>query len=100
MANIDPVPTLSDQDSLFDISESLVPIRELKQPGITSVSFDGLLKDPLLLKEDLKEGCGGQLWPAGILLAKYMLREHRMDLLGKTMSVCTFPVVLQKKSSS
>lgn len=94
MANIDPAPTLSDQDSLFDISESLVPIRELKQPGITSVSFDGLLKDPLLLKEDLKKGCGGQLWPAGILLAKYMLREHRMDLLGKTMSVCTFPVVL------
>ncbi|KAL1983549.1 hypothetical protein VTN96DRAFT_10209 [Rasamsonia emersonii] len=85
MANIDPAPTLSDQDSLFDISESLVPIRELKQPGITSVSFDGLLKDPLLLKEDLKKGCGGQLWPAGILLAKYMLREHRMDLLGKTI---------------
>ncbi|KAL1965166.1 hypothetical protein VTN77DRAFT_6079 [Rasamsonia byssochlamydoides] len=85
MADTDPVSTLSDQDSLFDISESLIPIRELKPPGTTSVSFDGLLKDPLVLKEDLKEGCGGQLWPAGLLLAKYMLREHHSDLLGKTI---------------
>lgn len=76
----------SDPDS-FNVSESLVPVRELKAPGITSVSFDGLLKEPLLLKEDLRNGCGGQLWPAGMVLAKYMLREHRSDLLGKTMSV-------------
>ncbi|KAL2010157.1 hypothetical protein VTN00DRAFT_5964 [Thermoascus crustaceus] len=75
----------SDSDAPFGISESLVPARELKAAGITSVSFDGLLQEPLLLKEDLKDGCGGQLWPAGMVLAKYMLREHRTDLLGKTI---------------
>lgn len=80
----------SDSDAPFGISESLVPARELKAAGITSVSFDGLLQEPLLLKEDLKDGCGGQLWPAGMVLAKYMLREHRTDLLGKTMSVCPY----------
>lgn len=71
----------------FDISESLVPVRETKQAGQSNVSFDGLLQRPLLLKEDLKEGCGGQLWPAGMVLAKYMLRQHRSSLVDKTMSV-------------
>ncbi len=71
----------------FNISESLVPARETKQAGQSNVSFDGLLQRPLLLKEDLKEGCGGQLWPAGMVLAKYMLRQHRSSLVDKTMSV-------------
>ncbi|KAL4870615.1 hypothetical protein BDV12DRAFT_47313 [Aspergillus spectabilis] len=69
----------------FNISESLVPAREIKQAAQSHVSFDGLLQRPLLLKEDLKEGCGGQLWPAGMVLSKYMLRQHRSSLVDKTI---------------
>lgn len=69
------------------VGESLVPVREIKHAGTTVVTIDGLLKEPLQLKEDLKEGCGGQLWPAGLLLARYMLEEHATDLVGKTMFV-------------
>ncbi|KAL5332766.1 putative methyltransferase-domain-containing protein [Aspergillus crustosus] len=75
---------LSNNDP-FHISESLVPAREIKQAGQSHVSFDGLLQQPLFLKEDLKEGCGGQLWPAGMVLAKYMLREHHSSLINKTI---------------
>lgn len=80
-------PVLPDADVSFQISESLAPLRTNKAAVITSLSFDGLLKEPLLLKEDLKEGCGGQLWPAGIVLAKYLLRRHPIDLADKTMLV-------------
>lgn len=65
--------------------ESLVPARANRIPSITKVSFDGLLEPPLLLHEDLKEGCGGRLWPAGMVLARYMLRYHLDDLVDKTM---------------
>lgn len=71
----------------FDISESLVPARDLKTAGHTEISFDGLLKEPLIIKEDLKEGCGGQLWPAGMVLARYLLHQHRSDFNNKTMFV-------------
>ncbi|ODH24697.1 hypothetical protein ACO22_05286 [Paracoccidioides brasiliensis] len=67
------------------ISESLVPVRESKAAGTALLSLDGLLDPPLQIKEDLKEGCGGKLWPAGIVLAKYMLRRHKSDLGGKTI---------------
>lgn len=85
---------MSDQDenAVLALDESLVPVRERKLPGITSLTFDGLLDEPLLLKEDLKSGCGGQLWPAGMLLTEYLLREQSEFLRGKTMSVvCTSP---------
>ena len=72
--------------SPLGISEDLVPLRENKQAGETQISFDGLLDPPLRLHEDLKEGCGGQLWPAGMVLAKYLL-ERLDDIRGKTMSV-------------
>lgn len=87
MEDIHPGSTTSDDP--LDISESLVPARKIKQAGQSYVSFDGLLQRPLLLKEDLKEGCGGQLWPAGMVLAKYMLRQHRFSLADKTMSVAS-----------
>lgn len=82
----DSVSTTASEDE-FAISESLVPAREIKAVGITHVGLDGILKPPLCLKEDLSKGCGGQLWPAGIVLAKYMLRKHAFDLHGKAMSV-------------
>ncbi|KAL4879828.1 putative methyltransferase-domain-containing protein [Aspergillus karnatakaensis] len=78
-------PGSSQSNDPFNISESLVPAREIRQAGQSDVSFDGLLQRPLLLKEDLKEGCGGQLWPAGMVLAKYMLRQHRSSLVNKTI---------------
>jgi hypothetical protein len=92
----------SDGDAHLDLPESLVPIRERKHAGTTIVTLDGLLEQqPLKLEEDLKEGCGGQLWPAGILLARYMLQKHSSDLLGKTMSVLTtsllFSAIPKKK---
>lgn len=76
----------SDNSQLL-IGESLIPVRERKHAGTTIVTIDGLLKEPLQLKEDLKEGCGGQVWPAGLLLSRYMLEEHATDLVGKTMFV-------------
>ncbi|KAF9883591.1 hypothetical protein FE257_003144 [Aspergillus nanangensis] len=72
-------------DEAFNINESLVPLRDLKSVTHSEVSFDGLLESPLLLKEDLKEGCGGQLWPAGMVLGKYLLQQHRFDLNNKSI---------------
>jgi hypothetical protein len=86
--------TMSDtsDNDVFSVSEDLVPPAVLKSAGISEVDFDGLLSPPLKLQEDLKNGCGGQLWPAGMVLAKYMLRKHREDLVGKTMYFCKIVV--------
>lgn len=81
-----PVSPESDPDAPFDVSNSLVPHRDNKPAGTSTVTFDGLLKEPLLLKEDLKNGCGGQLWPAGMVLAKYLLCQHSSTLSNRTMS--------------
>lgn len=59
----------------------------IKPAGVALVDFDGVLSPPLRVHEDLKNGCGGQLWPAGMVLGKYMLRRHKGDLAGKTMYV-------------
>lgn len=71
-------------DLSLSFSEDLVPLRPPKPAGQTFISFSGLLDPPLLLHEDLKEGCGGQLWPAGMVLAEHLLRD--LDgLRGKVM---------------
>ena len=75
-----------EQYGLF-VGEDLVPARAAKPAGITTISFDGLLDPPLKLQEDLREGCGGQSWPAGMVLAKYLLKR-KDELKGKTMFVC------------
>jgi hypothetical protein len=67
--------------------EDLAPLPEYKAAGTTEVDFAGLLGEPLKLHEDLKSGCGGQLWPAGMVLAKHMLRYHRERLQSARMSV-------------
>ncbi|KAM5443964.1 Protein-lysine N-methyltransferase efm6 [Microsporum ferrugineum] len=67
------------------VSDSLVPPREIQCAGTSTVSLDGILNPPLQLREDLKEGCGGQIWPAGVVLSKYMIENHASDLLGKTI---------------
>jgi hypothetical protein len=75
----------SEDNSIFGVSEDLVPNAAKHTTGISQVDFDGLLSPPLKLQVDLKNGCGGQLWPAGMVLSKYMLRKHRSDLNGKEM---------------
>jgi len=72
--NEDSISTSLDTSSVvpLEVSESLVPVRETKRAGTSCVSLNGLLRCPIFIKEDLKEGCGGQLWPAGLLLAQYL----------------------------
>lgn len=77
--------TVSSQNDVFAIDDTFVPPQAQKLPGITETSFDGLLGAPLLLHEDVKDGCGGQLWPAGMVLSRYMLTHHKTDLAGKAM---------------
>lgn len=72
---------------LLDISFDLLPSRPAKPPGVTTLSFSSRLQLPLQLHEDLKEGCGGQLWPAGMVLAEYLL-DRKEELRGKVMFVC------------
>jgi hypothetical protein len=84
---------MSDSDSDLSLkeftgflNEDLVELRAPKPAGTTEVDFDGFLTPKLKLHEDLKEGCGGQLWPAGMVLAKYLLRPSQLDSLkGKKL---------------
>lgn len=69
------MPFLPETSSL-GIGTDFAPLPEYKSAGTTSIDFDGLLPTPLTLREDLKSGCGGQTWPAGMVLAKHMLRYH------------------------
>lgn len=62
------------------VSEDLAPLPSLKTKGNTMVDFDGQLTTPLKLHEDVRTGCGGQTWPAGMLLGKHLLRYHRAEL--------------------
>lgn len=70
----------------ISITEDLVPSTTPKCPSTTSIDFDGLLNPPLLLQDDPTE-CGGQLWPGGMVLAKYLLRTKMTELQGRTMFV-------------
>ncbi|KLU88481.1 hypothetical protein MAPG_07467 [Magnaporthiopsis poae ATCC 64411] len=71
----------SPEFSPLAIDADLTPLPEYKKAGTTTLDFDGLLSAPLRLREDLSSGCGGQLWPAGMVLATHMLRYHQ-DKLG------------------
>lgn len=83
---------------IFSISEDLVKSPSHKSAGTLSIDFNGLLETPLLLDEDLKEGCGGQLWPAGVVLSKYMLRKHKTSMKGKSMYVKVLLYNINKQS--
>ncbi|KAI0907438.1 putative methyltransferase-domain-containing protein [Ustulina deusta] len=67
------------------LADKFTPLPAYKAAGTTETDFDGLLPPgkPLRLHEDLTNGCGGQLWPAGMTLARYMLRYHAGSLAGK-----------------
>lgn len=75
------------EDGSLAISEDLVQSPTHKPASTTTLDFNGLLTTPLRLHEDLADGCGGQLWPAGMVLAKYILQQHKTNLKGKTMFV-------------
>jgi hypothetical protein len=80
----------SPEFSPLAMGENLAPLPEYKAATTTALDFDRLLAQPLKLHEDLKTGCGGQLWPAGIVLAKHMLRYHREKLDKARMWVSIF----------
>ncbi|MCJ1299273.1 hypothetical protein MMC08_002065 [Hypocenomyce scalaris] len=67
------------------IGEEFVQSPNHLPPITSSIDFGELLDPPLQLQQDLKEGCGGQLWPAGMVLAKYLLRLKRDELKDKTI---------------
>ncbi|KAK1979610.1 putative methyltransferase-domain-containing protein [Colletotrichum cereale] len=64
------------------IGEDLTPLPAYKAAQTSSYDICGLLSTPLKLHEDLTSGCGGQTWPAGMVLTKHMLRYHREALKG------------------
>ncbi|KAG8528103.1 uncharacterized protein KY384_007019 [Bacidia gigantensis] len=76
-------------DSITDlclmISEDLVPQSPVKPSDIESL-FPDLLDPALKLQTNLTK-CGGHLWPAGLVLAEYLIREKLDDLRGMTMFV-------------
>ncbi|KAI5291749.1 hypothetical protein KEM52_000078 [Ascosphaera acerosa] len=76
---------LTDADASALLSTSLVPARSDAPSAVTTIDFDGLLAAPVKISQDLRNGCGGQTWPAGMVLAKYMMRNHLRDLQGKTI---------------
>ncbi|KAF2707093.1 hypothetical protein K504DRAFT_50053 [Pleomassaria siparia CBS 279.74] len=73
----------NESNSIFAVSDDLVAPAPRKTAGVTTIDFDGLLSTPLQLHEDLKNGCGGMLWPAGMVLSKYLLRHQKENLSGK-----------------
>lgn len=74
-----------DLDPVAGITEDLVSLPASKVAGDTSIDFDGLLAQPIKLREDVRTGCGGQTWPAGMVLGKHMLRYHRSELATARM---------------
>lgn len=73
------------------IGIDLAPLPTYKAATTTSISFGALLDPPLQLHEDLSKGCGGQLWPAGMVLGKHMLRYQREVLKDARMCLCLLP---------
>ncbi|WPB01855.1 uncharacterized protein RHO25_006487 [Cercospora beticola] len=76
----------SDAEAEFNLSEDLVTSPEHKPKATKSVDFDGLLTPPLFLHEDLAKGNGGQAWPAGMILTKYILRR-KQDAIRTASSI-------------
>ncbi|OHE93988.1 hypothetical protein CORC01_10680 [Colletotrichum orchidophilum] len=72
----------SPQFSPLAIGEDFTPLPTYKAATTSAYDMSGLLSTPLQLHEDLTSGCGGQTWPAGMVLTKHMLRYHRENLKG------------------
>ena len=87
--DIQPVNASEEVETLLTVAEDLVPSRNDELRATVSLQFDGLLNPPLILKQDLKEGCGGKTWPAGMVLAEYFLRCRLESLKNQKMFVCS-----------
>lgn len=74
--------------SILSISEDLVPSTDQIPSQEVILAFDGLLSPPLVLQTNETE-CGGKLWPAGVVLAEYLLRNKMGETEGKKMFVCS-----------
>ncbi|ESZ90266.1 hypothetical protein SBOR_9357 [Sclerotinia borealis F-4128] len=72
--------TPSPEFSPLAMGFEFAPLPTYKAATTSTVNFSGLLEPPLKLHEDLSKGCGGQLWPAGMVLAQHMLRYHKDSL--------------------
>lgn len=81
---------MSESDS-FALGEDLVQSPTHQTASTTTYDFDGLLESPLVLHQDLRNGNGGQVWPAGMILASYLLRRKRDELRQASMFVHTAP---------
>lgn len=73
-------PPSSPEKDFFAFGEDYIKSPEHIPATIEAVDFDRLLDEPLLLHQDLASGCGGMLWPAGMRLAKYLLRMKREEM--------------------
>lgn len=74
--------------SILSISEELVPSTVERPSQEVVLTFEGLLNPPLVLQTNEKE-CGGKLWPAGMVLAEYLLRNKMDEIENKKMFVCS-----------
>lgn len=79
-------PDPTEELSILSISEDLVPSTVQTASQQVILAFDGLLSPPLVLQTNETE-CGGKLWPAGIVLAEYLLRNKLDEMEGKKMFV-------------
>lgn len=77
----------SEEHDFLAFGEDFVKSPEHIAASTQSIDFDGLLDSPLLLHEDLAAGCGGMLWPAGMRMAKYLLKTKR-DEIRNAESMC------------
>ena len=82
----DEAPISSSDLEIFSISEDLVPSTLPTPSQNITLDFNGRLNPPLILQTDETQ-CGGKLWPAGMVLAGYLLEHKMRDLKGKTMFV-------------
>ncbi|KAF3357842.1 Protein-lysine N-methyltransferase EFM6 like protein [Verticillium longisporum] len=73
-------PAASPEFSPLALAEDFTPLPAYKAAQTSNFDISGLLATPLKLHEDLTSGCGGQTWPAGMVLAKHMLRYHREEM--------------------
>lgn len=85
MATTSPPSTTSEEFNPLAFDQDLTPLPVYKPAGDAALDFGGLLPAPLKVHEDLTSGCGGQTWPAGMVLARHMLRYHRDDLQDARM---------------
>ena len=90
--NGDATAADDNNNDTFDlaISEDLVQSPAHQAAATSTLDFDGLLQPAetaLKLHQDLANGNGGKAWPAGVVLAKYLLRRKRDELRGASMSV-------------